>query len=206
MKNLLTPPTFDDFLTLLRAWRLWLVGALLGGLLGMAVYAVFPPAYRARAIVMVDLNVEKNFPISPDREIFYYLDRETRQLQEIAWSDAVLQEVSGKNRLSVVDLRSGTLSLSQPGDGGWHFYADSADSGLAAKLARDWALAFSAKAHPEGITITPTQLDNLKTTRTVPLGTYTLAGATLGLVTLAFLSLYWNPKSPDFGKSNVGDV
>lgn len=190
MKNLLKSPTFDDFLGLLRAWRLWLAGAILGGLLGMGVYAVFPPAYRARATVSVDFNIEQNFPASPDREIFYYLDREARKLEESAWSDAVLQEVAGKNRLSVSELRSGLLSLSQPGDGGWHFYADSADAGLAAKLAGDWAVAFSVTAQSDGVTITPTQVENLTANRTVPLGTYALAGAGLGMVALAFWALF----------------
>ena len=201
MKN---PPTFDDFLALLRAWRLWLAGAIIGGLLGLGLYALVPPPYRATATVIVDFNLEANWPDNPDREIFYYLDREARKLEEMAWSDAVLQEVSGKNRLSVSDLRSGILSLSQPGDGGWHFYADSADALLATKLAGDWAVAFSVIAHADGVTITPAQVENLKATRAAPIGTYALAGAALGMVGLAFFSLFWSPKSPDFGQSNVG--
>lgn len=196
MQNILTPPTFDDLYRLLCAWRLWLVGALLGGLLGMAVYAVFPPEYRARATVVVDFNVEQSWPEIPDREVFYFLERETRKLVELAWADETLQAVADANGLDVATLRSGVLILSQPSDGGWHFYADSADAVLAAKLAADWAEAFTVKAAASAdqftpyLVITPTQTENLPITRAVPLGTYALTGAGLGLVLLAFWVLF----------------
>lgn len=199
MQNILTPPTFDDIYRLLRAWRLWLVGALLGGLLGMAIYAVFPPEYRARATVVVDFNVEQSWAEIPDREVFYFLDREARKLAELAWADDTLQAVADKSGVDVATLRAGTLTLSQPSDGGWHFYADSAETALAAKLAGDWAEAFTVKAVASAnqftpyLVITPTQTQNLPVTRTVPLGTYALAGAGLGLVLLAFWALFFHP-------------
>jgi len=199
MQTLLAPPTFDDLYRLLRAWRLWLVGALLGGLLGMAVYALFPPDYRARATVVVDFNVEQSWVDLPDREVFYFLERETRKLVELAWADDVLEFVADDTGLNVPTLRSGTLSLSQPSDGGWHFYADSADAGLAVKLAGAWAEAFTVKAADSAdqftpyLVITRTQTQNLPVTRAVPLGTYALAGAGLGLALLAFWALFSHP-------------
>lgn len=200
MNKLLTPPTFDDLYRLLRAWRLWLLGALLGGLLGMAVYAIFPPDYRARATVMVDFNVEQSWAEIPDREVFYFLDREARKLVELAWADDVLQRVADDAGLDEATLRSGVLTLSQPADGGWHFYADSAEAGLATKLAKTWAEAFATKAAASAdqftpyLVITPTQAENLPVTRAVPLGTYALAGAGLGTVLLAFWALIMGSK------------
>ena len=197
MNKLLAPPTFDDLMRLLRAWRLWLAGALLGGLLGMAVYVLFPPEYRARATVMVDFNVEQSWAEIPDREVFYFLDREARKLVELAWADDVLQSVAKDTGLDRATLRTGVLTLSQPSDGGWHFYADSADAGLAAKLAGTWAETFAVKAAASAdqftpyLVITPTQLENLPVTRAVPLGTYALAGAGLGMVLLAFWALFF---------------
>jgi hypothetical protein len=201
MQTLLAPPTFDDLYRLLRAWRLWLAGALFGGLLGMAVYALFPPEYRARATVMVDFNVEQSWTEIPDREVFYFLDREARKLAELAWADDTLQSVADRTGVDVATLRAGALTLSQPSDGGWHFYADSADAGLAVKLAGAWAEAFTTKAAALAdqfspyLVITPTQTENLPVVRAVRVGTYALAGAGLGMVLLALWALLFHPSN-----------
>src|SRR5512142_1561684 len=96
MNFVLASPTPEDLIRLLKAWRFWLLGALAGALLGTVVYLVAPPAYRARATVTVDFHMEQAWPESSDREQFYYLERETRKLEEIAMSDAVLNAVAAQ--------------------------------------------------------------------------------------------------------------
>jgi capsular polysaccharide biosynthesis protein len=136
--------SFEDWLFLLRAWRLWLAAALLGGLLGWGAYTFAPLPYRARATVLVDFNMEIAWPTDTDREQFYYLERETRKLEEIAWSDRVMQQVAEQaGQTSIAALRAGKLQLGQPGEGGWHFYAFDADPQRAARLAAAWAEAFA---------------------------------------------------------------
>jgi hypothetical protein len=146
MKNwLFSPPSSDDLIRLLRAWRFWLLGALLGGLLGAAVYFVAPPDFRARATVVVSFNMEKAWPVNSDKELFYYLERESRKVQDVAWADATLQQVADETGFGVPQLRSGKLELSQPQDGGWHFYATDPQAAVAEKLASAWAGAFSTQ-------------------------------------------------------------
>jgi hypothetical protein len=153
MKNwFFAPPSLDDFLRLLRAWRFWLVGALVGGLLGVAVYAIFPPEYRASATVVVSFNMEKAWLNSPDNELFYYLARESQKVEAVAWADATLQTVADKTGIGLAQLRSGKLELSQPQDGGWHFYATDSSVAVAAKLASAWAEAFTTQIQ-QGIAI-----------------------------------------------------
>jgi hypothetical protein len=142
MAKLLSPPTLEDFLRLLRAWRFWVLGALLGGLLGAVVYFVAPPAYRTHATVVVSFNMEKAWPVNSDRELFYYLEREARKVEEVAWADATLQPVAEATGFSLAQLRSGKLELSQPQDGAWHFYASDPQAAVAVKLASAWAAAF----------------------------------------------------------------
>ncbi len=144
MKLILASPGPDDIIRLLRAWRFWLLGAVVGALLGAAVYYVVPPPFRARAIVNVDFHLEQAWPQNTDREQFYYLERETRKLEEIAMSDAVLDSVVTQvPGTTLQQLRAGDLSLSQPGNGGWHFYGESRDSKTAIAIASAWATAFS---------------------------------------------------------------
>ena len=145
MKTLLAPASMSDVILLLRAWRFWVLGALIGGLAGMALYYVTPPDYRARATVVVTFNMEKAWPNKPDNELFYYLERETRKVEEVAWSDATLQQVSTQTGLALADLRSGKLELGQPQDGGWHFYASDRSQKTANQLAAAWAQAFTAQ-------------------------------------------------------------
>jgi pimeloyl-ACP methyl ester carboxylesterase len=145
MKTLLSPASIDDLIRLLRAWRFWVLGALIGALAGLAFYYVKPPEYRARATVVVSFNMEKAWPNKPDNELFYYLERESRKVKEVAWADATLQQVADQTGLTVSELRSGKLELSQPEDGGWHFYASDPSAKLAGTLASAWAQAFTTQ-------------------------------------------------------------
>lgn len=146
MKTIFSPPAFEDILRLLRAWRLWLLAALLGGLFGAGWHGMFPPEYRARATVVVDFNAEQAWPVDTDKELFYYLEREARKLEEVAWADVTLQKVAAETGFSVRELRTAKLELSQPRDGAWHFYACDPDSLAAVKLASAWAKAFADQA------------------------------------------------------------
>lgn len=146
MPFLFSPPSSDDFTRLLRAWRFWLLAALIGGLIGAAVYFIAPPAYRARAYVQVDFNIEEAYTPTQDKHAFYYLEREVRKLQAVAFSDAVLQAVADEvGGISVPELREGKLLLSQPGDADWHFFAEDRDPQRAEALASAWARAFTAE-------------------------------------------------------------
>lgn len=144
MKNIFSPPSLDDLIRLLKAWRFWSVGALIGGLLGAAVFYVAPPPYRAHAVVLVDFNLEQAWPQETDRQQFYYLERETRKLEEIAYSDAVLEVIATTNPdITMQELHSSKLSLSQPAEGGWNFYVDDVNPERAATLATVWATQFA---------------------------------------------------------------
>jgi len=69
------------------------------------------------------------------------LERETRKLEEIAVSDTVLNAVTAQiSGTTVQQLRDQKLQLSQPGNGGWHFFADDRDPQRAGALASAWAL------------------------------------------------------------------
>ena len=136
-------PSEDPIAEILESWRLWLLGALMGAALAWLVFAVAPPDFRARATVVVDHNLEESWTYFPDRQLFQFLQRETERLVELAWSDGVMQTVaSASDGLSVVELRASVLRLSQPSDGGWHFYADDSDRATAQSLASAWAHAF----------------------------------------------------------------
>jgi capsular polysaccharide biosynthesis protein len=144
MKYLLSSPSLDDLIRLLKAWRFWSVGALIGGLIGMAVFYIAPPPYRAHAVVLVDFNLEQAWPQETDRQQFYYLERETRKLEEIAYSDAIMEAVAKADQnITIDELRSGKLLLSQPAEGGWNFYVDDDDPQRAASLATAWATQFA---------------------------------------------------------------
>ena len=201
--NLFSPPSQDDLIRLLRAWRFWVLGALVGALLAAAIYYVAPPPYRARATVNVDFNLEQAWPQETDRQQFYYLEREARKLEEIAWSDAVMQAVADADgQVTANELRDDKLQLSQPAEAGWHFYADDADPLRAAILASAWARAFAEQAlvrvrQSVGlnsfIEIEVTQAASLPYERSVPLSSYLLAGAVGFLFVSAFLILFFAP-------------
>jgi hypothetical protein len=199
MTTLFSPPSSDDLIRLLKAWKFWILGAAVGALLGAAVYYIFPPEYRARATVNVDFNLEQAWPKETDRQQFYYLERETRKLEEIAWSDDVIGALASSQDIPVQQLRGGTLKLSQPAEAGWHFYADDRDAKRAQKLASGWAVLFAQKvqenvAASQGlnsfIRVDATQKQNLPVTRSISLSVYLLAGAIGFLALSALLILF----------------
>ena len=203
MKWLFSPPSLDDLIRLLKAWRFWVLGMLVGALLGAALFYIVPPPYRARATVNVDFNLEEAWPQETDRQQFYYLERETRKLEEIAWSDTVMQSVADASGVDVSTLRDKVLSLSQPGEAGWHFYADEHNPAQAASIASAWALAFTKRVQEDVaaqaglnsfIRLDATQVNDLPVHRSVSLGTYLFSGS-VGFLTLsALLVLFVKPK------------
>ena len=202
MHWLFSAPSLDDLIRLLKAWRFWSVGALLGALLGAGFYYIAPPPYRAHATVLVDFNLEQAWPQETDRQQFYYLERETRKLEEIALSDLVLGIVAERlGDVTIQELRNGTLSLSQPAEGGWNFYADDADPEHAAVLASTWSQVFVEQAGSRTgienglnsfIEVTQTQTAQMPRGRSIPLSTYLFVGAIVFLTLASFLVLFFS--------------
>lgn len=201
MNFLFSSPSLDDLIRLLKAWKFWVLAALLGALLGAAVYYVAPPTYRARATVNVDFNLEQAWPQESDRQQFYYLERESRKLVEIAWSDDVIQTLSSGLLVPVEELRGGKLELSQPAEAGWHFYAEDRNPERAADLAAAWARLFEEKAreniaNADGlnslIEVNATQIESLPVERSASLSSYLLTGAILFLALSAIGFLFFS--------------
>lgn len=192
--NFFSPPSLDDLIRLLKAWRFWVLGAVLGSAMGAAAYYMAPPPYRAKATVNVDFNFEEAFPTNTDRQDFYYLEREARKMEEIAWSDDVLSQLN----TPIEELRNGKLILSQPAEAGWHFYADDKDPQIAEGLASAWANAFVEKVQAEiqfgGINefvkLEVTQSADLPKERSVPLANYLLTGSGGFLLVSVFAMLF----------------
>jgi len=196
-KWLLKPPKYEDFLHLLMAWRVWLVGAFAGVLIAMGFYLISPPPYRVCATVLVDHNVEQVIlEEESDLRKYTYIQRESDKLVDFAWSDAVLTVVAEQTGIPVIELRDGRLRLSQPSDGGWHFYAASSDPETAAALAAAWAMTFSdqVQAGAAGISslteVNPVQVDALPVERSLSMGIYVFCGALAGVVLCALGVLF----------------
>jgi capsular polysaccharide biosynthesis protein len=202
MNWLFSPPSMDDLIRLLKAWRFWSVGALIGALLGAGLYYIAPPPYRAHATVLVDFNLEQAWPEETDRQQFYYLERETRKLEEIASSDLVMGLVlESVGDVTIEELRNVMLSLSQPAEGGWNFYADDRDPERAAELASAWSQVFVEQVRlrtgllegpNEYIEVTRTREAQLPTDRSLSLSTYLFVGAILFLAISSFLVLFFS--------------
>ncbi len=203
MTFLLTPPSIEDIIRLMRAWRFWISGALVGMLLGTALYYIVPPPYRAKATVNVDFNLEQAWPDDTDRQQFFYLERESRKLEELAWSDEIISQLSSEFAIVPEDLRGGKLLLSQPSDAGWHFYADDNDPQIAEGLASTWAEAFTLQVQSEiqsgnineFVKLEVTQAQNLPKQRSISLSEYMLAGSMSFLTLAVFAVLFIKPKN-----------
>jgi hypothetical protein len=146
--NWLVPSSQTDALTrILFAWRLWLVGAFLGALVAGTVYAIAPPTYRAQATVIVDNNLEEAWQYFPDRQLFYFLERESRKLEAVAWDDQTLELVAAQvGDTTPEELRTNSLKISHPAEGGWRFLADDADKARAKQIAAAWVEVFISEA------------------------------------------------------------
>ena len=192
----------DDLIRLLKAWRFWSLGALIGGLLGAAVFYLAPPPYRAHAVVLVDFNLEQAWPQETDRQQFYYLERETRKLEEIAYSDVVMEAIAEANHdITTQELSSGMLLLSQPAEGGWNFYVDDENPERAAALATLWATNFSDQVRVYTITadglnsfieVTVTRTASSPSERSVSLSSYLFGGAIIFLMISSIIVLFFN--------------
>lgn len=201
MKFLFESPSIEDVIRLLRVWRFWVLGAAIGALIGAAAYYVAPPPYRARATVNVDFNLEQAWPKDTDRQQFYYLERETRKLEELAWHDEIMKGLSVQSSTSIEELRAGKLMLSQPSEAGWHFYANDVDPQVAEKLAAAWAEAFVQKVQAnvkdgninEFVKLEVTQATDLPKERSVSLSEYLLAGSVGFLMLAVFILLFIKP-------------
>jgi capsular polysaccharide biosynthesis protein len=207
MNLIFTPPSLEDIIRLLKAWRFWVLGAIVGALIGTAAYYIVPPPYRAKATVNVDFNLEEALPKDTDRQHFYYLERESRKMEELAWSDEIISQLSSQFAITNDELRGSVLQLSQPAEAGWHFYADNSNAQTAEEIATVWANAFVEKIQSEikagninkFIKLEVTQSKGLLKERSIPLSGYILSGA-LGFLTLAvFVLLFVKPKT----ESNV---
>ena len=202
MHWLFSPPSMDDLIRLLKAWRFWSLGALIGALLGAGLYYVAPPPYRAHAIVLVDFNLEQAWPEETDRQQFYYLERETRKLEDIAWSDMVMgMVIEAVGDITTEELHNGTLLLSQPAEGGWNFYADHQDPERAAELASAWSQVFVEQVRlrtgllegpDEYIEATRTQTAQIPRDRSLSLSTYLFVGAMVFLAIGSFFVLFFS--------------
>jgi len=204
MSRFFSHPSLDDLIHLLKAWRFWSIGALIGGLLGSAVYYVAPPPYRAHAVILVDFNLEEAWPQDTDRQQFYYLERETRKLEEIAFSDIVMESIVENNQnVTPQELRK-SLFLSQPAEGGWNFYVDDTDPQHASSIASLWTQSFVTQvrartAAAEGlnsfIEVTVTRDAQAPIQRSLPLSTYLFTGAIVFLALGSLVVLFVSPSS-----------
>ena len=201
MGFLFSPPSLDDLIRLLKAWRFWSLGALVGGLIGAAIFYVAPPPYRAHAVVLVDFNLEQAWPEETDRQQFYYLERETRKLEEFAHSDAVLQEVVNTNPgVTLQQLQDGMLILSQPAEGGWNFYVDDTDPSRAASIATAWATQFTEQVHTQVtgadglnafIETSVTRMASVPAERSLSISLYIFVGAVMFLTIGSIIVLFF---------------
>jgi hypothetical protein len=103
--------------------------------------------------------------------------------------------------ITVQELHNGKLSLSQPAEGGWHFYADDGDPERAAAFASAWSQVFVEQVRlrtgllegpNEYIEATRTQVAQVPRDRSISLSTYLFVGAIVFLAISSFLVLFFS--------------
>jgi hypothetical protein len=103
--------------------------------------------------------------------------------------------------VTVQELRDQKLSLSQPAEGGWHFYAKDQDPKRAAAFASVWSQTFVEQVRlrtgllegpSEYIEATRTQVAQVPRDRSVSLSSYLFVGATGFLAISSFLVLFFS--------------
>jgi hypothetical protein len=108
--------------------------------------------------------------------------------------------VEANKDVTVPELQNGKLTLSQPAEGGWHFYADDKDPERAAALASTWSRVFAQQVHfrkgttngPNSfIEATQTQVAQSPRARSISLGTYLFVGAVVFLALSSFFVLFF---------------
>src|SRR5258706_10971504 len=174
----------------------------MGELLGECFFYAAPPPYRAHAVVLVDFNLEQAWPKDTDRQQFYYLDRETRQLEEIAKSDTVIEAITESvHNVTTKELRNGRLLLSQPADGGWNFYVDDTNPERAASIATAWATAFTNQVRVQVasgnglesfIEANVTRIASMPVERSLSFSLYIFVGAVIVLMIGSIVVLFFN--------------
>jgi hypothetical protein len=114
-----------------------------------------------------------------------------------------MQVVADANGIDVSMLRDNVLSLSQPAEAGWRFYADDQDAVRAEALASSWAITFTEMAQSEMgdqvglnsfVRVDAAQVENLPVYRSVSLGTYLISGSIGCLALSALLVLFVKPR------------
>jgi hypothetical protein len=108
--------------------------------------------------------------------------------------------VETNGNVTTDELRGGKLALSQPAEGGWHFYAEDENPERAAVIASAWAQMFAeqvlvrastADGPNSFIEVTVTQIAQLPVERSIPLSNYLFIGAIAFLAVASFLVLFF---------------
>lgn len=134
---------------LIRRWHLGVASGLLCAVIAAVIIILLPKSYAARAVVMVDQQVELAVPPGSSLDDVLYVSRETVRLEELSYADSLWEEVAetidssqfGVELNITGDLRS-FVSVPHFQDGAWHFMAEHSNPNFAAALANAWAEAF----------------------------------------------------------------
>lgn len=144
---------------LIRRWPALVTFAVLGALVFWLYGAAASRQYQAYASATVHHNVMRARPEANEREHASYINQETAQLENLAYSDVVWLQVGRQMAVEGWIPRpedgmrlADSVRLPHPMDGEWRFAATARDPAMAARLANLWAEAFVARV-AEGVAI-----------------------------------------------------